>query len=318
MRDDSALGLAAGSVADAALSGLLQPRKTLPAKLFYDEEGCRLFGRITELPEYYLTRTERALLADVAPRVADLVRRPAVLVEYGASDEAKAEFLLREGAFRAYVPIDVAEPQHGQMRQRLREKRPDLQVCVVPADFMDVVALPTQVPSLPRLGFFPGSTIGNLDPVEARHFLERARGALGHDSWFLVGVDLRKDPAILLPAYDDAQGVTAAFNLNLLARLNRDAGADFDLGAFAHHVVWNDQESRIEMHLQSLRNQTVKVAGQAIHFTSDETIHTENSYKYAPERFAELTEKAGWHGVELWSDPARLFSLHLLEPRRGP
>ena len=318
MRDDSALGLAAGSVADAALSGLLQPRKTLPAKLFYDEEGCRLFGRITELPEYYLTRTERALLADVAPRVAALVRGPAVLVEYGASDEAKAEFLLREGAFHAYVPIDVAEPQLEQMRVRLREKRPDLQVCVVPADFMDVVALPTQVPLLPRLGFFPGSTIGNLDPVEALHFLERARGALGHDSWFLVGVDLRKDPAILLPAYDDAQGVTAAFNLNLLARLNRDAGADFDLSAFAHRVVWNDQESRIEMHLASLRNQTVSVAGQAIHFTRGETIHTENSYKYAPENFATLTEKAGWHGVELWSDPARLFSLHLLEPRHGP
>jgi L-histidine N-alpha-methyltransferase len=318
MRDDSALGLAAGSVADAALSGLLQPRKTLPAKLFYDEEGCRLFGRITELPEYYLTRTERMLLADVAPRVAALVPGPAVLVEYGASDEAKAEFLLREGAFRAYVPIDVAEPQLEQMRLRLRKKRPDLQVCVVPADFMDVVALPTQVPSLPRLGFFPGSTIGNLDPLEARHFLERARGALGEDSWFLVGVDLRKDAEILLPAYDDAQGVTAAFNLNLLARLNRDAGADFDLSAFAHRVVWNDQESRIEMHLVSLRDQTVRVAGQAIHFTSGETIHTENSYKYAPERFAELTEKAGWHGVELWSDPARLFSLHLLEPRRGP
>ena len=206
MRDDSALGLAAGSVADAALSGLLQPRKTLPAKLFYDEEGCRLFGRITELPEYYLTRTERSLLADVAPRVAALVGGPAVLVEYGASDEAKAEFLLREGAFRAYVPIDVAEPQLEQMRLRLREKRPDLQVCVVPADFMDVVALPTQLPSLPRLGFFPGSTIGNLDPMDALHFLERARGALGHDSWFLVGVDLRKDPTILLPAYDDAAG----------------------------------------------------------------------------------------------------------------
>ncbi|MGA9016647.1 MAG: L-histidine N(alpha)-methyltransferase [Acetobacteraceae bacterium] len=318
MRDDSALGLAAGSVADAALSGLLQPRKTLPAKLFYDEEGCRLFGRITELPEYYLTRTERSLLADVAPRVAALVGGPAVLVEYGASDEAKAEFLLREGAFRAYVPIDVAEPQLEQMRLRLREKRPDLQVCVVPADFMDVVALPTQVPSLPRLGFFPGSTIGNLDPMEALHFLERARGALGHDSWFLVGVDLRKDPAILLPAYDDAQGVTAAFNLNLLARLNRDSGADFDLSAFAHRVVWNDQESRIEMHLVSLRDQTVRVAGQAIHFASGETIHTENSYKYAPEHFAELAKNAGWHDVELWSDPARLFSLHLLEPRRGP
>src|SRR3984957_5806293 len=181
MPDDTALMPAAKStVADAALAGLLQPRKTLPAKLFYDEEGCRLFGRITELPEYYLTRTERSLLADVAPRVAALVGGPAVLVEYGASDEAKAEFLLREGAFRAYVPIDVAEPQLEQMRLQLREKRPDLQVCVVPADFMDVVALPTQVPSLPRLGFFPGSTIGNLDPLGARCLFARARDSLAH------------------------------------------------------------------------------------------------------------------------------------------
>ncbi len=315
MPDDTALGLAAGSVADAALSGLLQARKTLPAKLFYDETGCRLFGRITELPEYYLTRTERDLLADIALRVAALVRGPAVLVEYGASDEAKAEFLLREGIFRAYVPIDVAEPQLEQMRERLRERRPDLQVCLVPADFMDVVALPTEVPSLPRLGFFPGSTIGNLDPVEARHFLERARGALGSSAWFLIGVDLRKDPAVLLPAYDDAQGITAAFNLNLLARLNREAGADFDLNAFAHRAVWNDQESRIEMHLVSLRDQTVHVAGEAIHFTRGETIHTENSYKYSLEGFGMLTEEAGWHSSAQWTDPDRLFSLHLLKPR---
>jgi L-histidine Nalpha-methyltransferase len=322
MPDDSASILAAGSVADAALSGLLQPRKTLPAKLFYDEEGCRLFGRITELPEYYLTRTEHALLAEVAPRVAAMVRGPAVLVEYGASDETKAEFLLRESeraqVFRAYVPIDVAVPQLEQMRARLRQRRPDLLVCVVPADFMDVAALPTQVPSLPRLGFFPGSTIGNLDPVEARRFLQGARGALGGESWFLVGVDLRKDPAILLPAYDDAQGVTAAFNRNLLVRLNREAGADFDLSAFAHRAVWNDDASRIEMHLESLCDQVVRVAGQTLRFTRGETIHTENSYKYAPERFAALAEAAGWHSAELWTDPAGLFSLHLLEPRRGP
>src|SRR5271165_1212583 len=322
MPDDTASMLAAGSVADAALSGLLQPQKTLPAKLFYDEEGCRLFGRITELPEYYLTRTELALLADVAPRVAAMVRGPAVLVEYGASDETKAEFLLRErdGApvFRAYVPIDVAVPQLEQMRARLRQRRPDLLVSLVPADFMDVAALPTQVPSLPRLGFFPGSTIGNLDPPEARCFLQRAREALGTESWFLVGVDLRKDPAILLPAYDDAQGVTAAFNRNLLVRLNREADANFDLGAFAHRAEWNDEQSRIEMHLVSLRDQVARVAGQAIRFASGETIHTENSYKYAPERFAALAEQAGWHSAELWTDPARLFSLHLLEPRRGP
>lgn len=318
MPDDSALGLAAGSVADAALSGLLQPRKTLPAKLFYDEEGCRLFGRITELPEYYLTRTERALLAEVAPRVAALAHGPSVLVEYGASDEAKAEFLLREGVFRAYVPIDVAAPQLEQMRARLHERRPDLMVCVVPADFMDVAALPTEIPPLPRLGFFPGSTIGNLDPPEAQRFLCQALGALGHEATFLIGVDLRKDPAILLPAYDDAQGVTAAFNRNLLARLNREAGADFDLAAFAHRAVWNDEESRIEMHLVCLRDQTVRVAGQTIHFARGETIHTESSYKYAPERFAALADESGWHCTELWTDPARLFSLHLLEPRHGP
>jgi dimethylhistidine N-methyltransferase len=318
MPDDSAMMLAAGSVADAALTGLLQPRKTLPAKLFYDEEGCRLFGRITELPEYYLTRTELALLADVAPRVAGMVHEPAVLVEYGASDETKAEFLLRTSVFRAYVPIDVAVPQLEQMRARLLKRRPDLLVCTVPADFMDVAALPTEVPSLPRLGFFPGSTIGNLDPLEARRFLQAARGALGDRSWFLVGVDLRKDPAILLPAYDDAQGVTAAFNRNLLVRLNREAGADFDLGAFAHRADWNDDASRIEMHLVSLHDQLVHVAGQAIRFARDETIHTENSYKYAPEQFAALAEQAGWHSAELWTDPARLFSLHLLEPRRGP
>jgi L-histidine Nalpha-methyltransferase len=318
MPDDTALGLAASSVADAALSGLLQPHKTLPAKLFYDEEGCRLFNRITELPEYYLTRTERALLPDIAPRVAALVRGPAVLVEYGASDEAKAEYLLREGIFDAYVPIDVAVPQLEQMRARLRERRPDLLVCIVPADFMDMAALPTQVPPLPRLGFFPGSTIGNLDPAEAQRFLERARGALGRRSWFLVGVDLRKDPAILLPAYDDAQGVTAKFNRNLLVRLNREAGADFDLDGFAHRALWNDVESRIEMHLVSLRSQTVHVAGESIRFAHGETIHTENSYKYAPERFAALAEAAGWHSAELWTDRARLFSLHLLEPFHGP
>jgi len=318
MAGDSATMLAAGSVADAALSGLLQPQKTLPAKLFYDEAGCRLFNRITELPEYYLTRTELALLAEVAPRAAAAVRSPAVLVEYGASDERKAEFLLGTARFRAYVPIDVAVPQLELMRTRLRRRRPDLLVCVVPADFMDVVALPAEVPRLPRLGFFPGSTIGNLDPPDATRFLRRARGALGDASAFLVGVDLRKDPAILLPAYDDAQGVTAAFNLNLLARLNREAGADFDPAAFAHRAVWNDAASRIEMHLMSRRDQMVRVAGEAVRFARGETIHTENSYKYAPERFAALAEEAGWHCAELWTDPARLFSLHLLEPRHGP
>jgi L-histidine Nalpha-methyltransferase len=322
MPDDTALMAAAGSsVANAAVIGLSRTQKTLPAKLFYDEEGCRLFGRITELPEYYLTRTERALLADVAPRLAARLAEPAVLVEYGASDEAKAEFLLRERGrtgvplFRAYVPIDVAVPALDHMRMRLRERRPELLVCAVPADFMDAMELPADVPPLPRLGFFPGSTIGNLDPPDVHRFLRQAREMLGACASFLVGVDLRKDPAILLPAYDDAEGVTAAFNRNLLARLNREADADFDLAAFAHRAVWNDAQSRIEMHLVSCREQFVHLAGQSFRFARGETIHTENSYKYSPEHFAALAETAGWHSAELWTDPAQLFSLHLLQPR---
>ncbi len=325
MADDTAvIPVAASDVADAALTGLLQQRKTLPPKLFYDEEGCRLFGEITRLPEYYLTRTELALLAEVAPRVAAMMPAPAVLVEYGASDETKADFLLREHRatgepiFQAYVPIDVAVPQLDELRARLRRRRPDLMVHPLAADFMDVAALPSQLPALPRVGFFPGSTIGNLDPLEARRFLQRARQALGSNSSFLVGVDLRKDAGILIPAYDDSQGVTAAFNLNLLVRLNREVGANFDIATFAHRIVWNETSSRIEMHLVSLCDQTVRVAGHAIHFETNESIHTENSYKYAPDRFAALAEAAGWHSVELWTDPAELFSLHLLEPRRGP
>jgi dimethylhistidine N-methyltransferase len=325
MPNDTALIPAASrDVADAAVSGLLQRRKTLPAKLFYDEAGCHLFAQITELPEYYLTRTEHALLEVVAPRVAATLPGPAVLVEYGASDETKAGFLLRERraagdhVIRAYVPIDVAASALNQMRVRLRRERPDLVVCALAADFMQAMALPAEIPDLAQLGFFPGSTIGNLDPPAARKFLQQARQTLGAWAKFLVGVDLRKDPGVLLPAYDDAAGVTAAFNRNLLVRLNREAGADFDPDSFEHRAVWNDADSRIEMHLVSCRDQAVRVDGHIIHFERGETIHTENSYKYAPEQFAALAASSGWHTVELWTDPGQLFSMHLLEARHGP
>ena len=325
MPDDFALMPAVtGSVADAALSGLLQTPKTLPAKLFYDEAGCRLFAQITELPEYYLTRTERSLLETVTPSVAAMSPGPTVLVEYGASDEAKAEFLLQARDARgapvigAYVPIDVAASSLDRMQTRLRRSRPYLHVYPYAMDFMSSVILPEAVADMFRLGFFPGSTIGNLDPAEATRFLQRALTTLGRRSRLLIGVDVRKDAAKLIPAYDDAAGVTAAFNLNLLVRLNREAGADFDLSTFAHRAVWNDAESRIEMHLVSDSDQVVRVAGHAIQFARGETIHTENSYKYTPDRFASLAEAAGWHSAELWLDEARLFSLHLLEPRRSP
>jgi len=306
---------------DLALSGLSRRQKTLPAKLFYDEEGCRLFYQITELPEYYLTRTERALLPQVAPLVLETVSAGTALVEYGASDEGKAEFLLSHGApiqpdkIAAYVPIDVAMPALLQMRLRMAESHPRLAVYPIAGDFMDPVKLPAAVAGMPRLGFFPGSTIGNLDPPEASRFLALARLTLGTSSRFLVGADLHKDPSLLLPAYDDAAGVTAAFNRNMLVRLNRDAGAEFDVAAFAHRAVWNDDESRIEMHLVSRKDQAVRVAGQTIRFKRGETIHTENSYKHTQERFTAIAAEAGWHCRTMWTDPARLFALYLLEPR---
>ena len=325
MPDDSALiREAASSVADVALDGLLTSPKTLPARLFYDEAGCRLFAQITELPEYYLTRTERGLLELVAPHVAAMFSIPFALVEYGASDEAKAEYLLQargaggQPAVQTYVPIDVATPALARMIERLRQSRPYLQVYALGTDFMSVASLPAVPADMPRLGFFPGSTIGNLDPADAKQFLKNARRALGLHSQFLVGVDMRKDPAILVPAYDDAAGVTAAFNRNLLVRLNREAGADFAPSSFEHRVIWNDDKSRIEMHLVSRVDQAVQLDGHTIQFARGESIHTENSYKYSSEHFAALAEDSGWHCAQFWTDPARLFSLHLLEPRRGP
>jgi L-histidine N-alpha-methyltransferase len=317
----------AQDVARAALDGLLQPQKSLPAKLFYDEEGCRLFQQITELPEYYLTRTERALLPTVVPNViADLKRNDTgtMLVEYGASDEAKADAFLAardpagNAVFTAYVPIDIAAPALNAMAARLRRTRPALAVHSIAVDFQCPVSLPPELGALSRLGFFPGSTIGNMRPAVAVRFLRQARATLGSGALFLVGADLRKDPDLLIPAYDDAAGVTAAFNRNLLVRLNREADADFVVADFDHRAVWNDQESRIEMHLVSRRAQTVQVAGVAVRFAADETIHTEDSYKHTEAAFAAIASAAGWHRRATWTDPARLFALYLLEaPAEG-
>jgi len=301
------------AVVEAALPGLLAAPKTLPPKLFYDEEGCRLFGAITGLPEYYPTRTERALLREVAGAAVEGVPPGSALVEYGGSDEGKAAFLLdATPRFAAYAPIDVADGALRAMAGRLRRSRPGLAVHPLAADFLSAFTLPPAVAARPRFGFFPGSTIGNLEPSEARRFLRAARRTLGPGAGFLVGVDLRKDPAVLLPAYDDAQGVTAAFNLNLLRRLNREAGADFDLAAFAHQARWNAGEGRIEMHLAARRPQTVRMAGRRIAFEQGETIHTENSYKPTEAGFAALAAAGGWRVDRAWTDRAGLFSLWLL------
>jgi len=314
---DSGFGPGA-TVGQIALSGLLAQRKTLPPSLFYDEEGCRLFYRITELPEYYLTRTEFGLLERIAPAVAALLPAGTTLVEYGASDETKAEMLLRQTTrsgdkvFRAYVPIDVASPALSAMRTRMATSHPFLSVSPVTADFTRPIVLPRQDEEAAVMGFFPGSTIGNLDPEPGVAFLRRARSTLGPTARFLFGFDTCRDPTRLIPAYDDPGGVTACFNRNLLVRLNREAGANFPLENFAHRALWNEAESRMEMHLVSREACTVTVAEEPIHFAANETIHTENSYKYTPERMRTMIDAAGWRPVETWSDPNRLFALWLL------
>ncbi len=306
-------------VVAAALAGLLNPRKTLPPKLFYDEEGSRLFRCITELPEYYLTRTEIGLLQSLIPEVTAAMPAGAVLVEYGACDESKAEFLLRarEGSgapiCAAYVPIDVAVQGLQRAQARLAKSHPHLRVHVLPTDFMDPVRLPDEFADMPRLGFLPGSTIGNFEPGEAQRFLAQVRETLGSRARLLIGVDLRKDPATLVPAYNDKAGVTAAFNLNLLVRLNREADADFDLDGFSHRAIWNPTDSRIEMHLISRREQVVHVAGRTVRFAANETIHTENSYKYTLKNFVALANAAAWRAGTVWMDDGGLFSVHLLE-----
>jgi L-histidine Nalpha-methyltransferase len=295
-----------------ALAGLTATPKTLPAMLFYDDEGCRLFYEITRLPEYYLTRTETALLLSIAPEVVPDGFRDAALIEFGGSDETKARILLdQQGTpFNTYVSIDVAAPALRAMQARLAATHPDLSVVPIAADFMQPLVLPPMAAS--RMGFFPGSTIGNLDPTAASAFLASARMSLGADAWFLLGADLRKTPKLLLPAYNDAAGVTAAFNLNLLRRLNREAGANFDLGNFRHEAVWNDHQSRIEMHLISTRDQTVQLGHRGIGFREGESIHTENSYKHTPERLIEIAGKAGWETRKVWKDHAGLFGVILL------
>ena len=302
-----------GGIAAEALAGLAAAPKTLPPKLFYDEEGCRLFGEITALPEYYPTRTELKLLGEIAGDIGMLVPPAASLVEYGGSDESKAAILCAPCAgprptSRSMSPGRPCAPSCGGWRAAIpgcpwSRSRP----ISWPRS-----RCPPGVPAARRVGFFPGSTVGNLEPPAARRFLAETRRTLGAKALFLVGVDLRKDAGVLVAAYDDAAGVTAAFNRNILTRLNREAGADFDPDAFDHRAIWNDAESRIEMHLVSRREQRATLAGRTIRFARGETIHTENSYKYTEAGFAALAASAGWSRVRLWTDADRLFSVHLL------
>ena len=295
------------------IDGLSRPQKTIPSQWFYDAAGSELFDEITGLPEYYLTRTEIGILRAEAGAIADAVGSNATLIEYGAGGSIKTRLLL--DAFRelsAYLPIDVSRDYLEAAAAQLRLDYPGLLVRPVVADFLGPINLSGLDRNGTQIGFFPGSTIGNLSDNEIRAFLKRARRDLGEASVFVVGYDLRKDPSILVAAYDDSAGVTAAFNRNLLERVNHELGASFDLGSFAHEARWNSDLSRIEMHLVSTTDQLVLVGERQFSFESGESIHTENSRKFEIAAVEATCAATGWEAVATHTDNDRLFAVTIL------
>ena len=299
--------------AECVTAGLRKSPKEFACKYFYDEAGSQLFDQICVLPEYYQTRTEMALLERHAPEIASLMGAGAEIVEFGAGSLRKVRTLLdaaREP--RAYTPLDISGVYLGQVARSLAADYPGLTLRPLVADF----TLPLSIPPLPgnprRVGFFPGSTIGNFKPDAAMSLLRRMRASL-NGGGLLVGVDLVKDPVRLHEAYNDRAGVTAAFNKNLLTRMNRELGADFDVDGFTHYAPYNASAHRVEMYLVSLKRQRVTIAGDIFDFAQGEAVHTEDSHKYTIESFREMAARAGFLPRAVWTDEERLFSIHWLE-----
>jgi dimethylhistidine N-methyltransferase len=303
------------------LHGLAKTPKRVPAKYFYDDAGSLLFERITDLPEYYPTRCEMSILRERAAEIAKLIPDGAALVEFGAGANKKARILLQAAPqIGVYVPVDICGEMIAREAAELRPDFPQLKVIPVTADFTQDFDLPAEVKAAPlRVGFFPGSTIGNFEPHEAAKFLRHAGRILGSGAILIIGVDLIKPVEVLKAAYNDKAGITAKFNLNLLKRINRELGGTFKLDCFEHHAFYNRERNRIEMHLASLKRQKVKVAGETIDFRAGETIHTENSYKYSVESLSALARGVGWAPAGAWTDANKYFSIQAfrLEPEEG-
>ncbi|MGE0563591.1 MAG: L-histidine N(alpha)-methyltransferase [Pseudolabrys sp.] len=302
------------------IAGFSKAQKSLSPKYLYDETGSQLFEEITETPEYYPTRTEMSILRERASDIAALIPPGAAIIEFGSGSNKKARILLDAcGPLAAYVPVDISGEMLMQEAQALHADFPDLKVRPVVADFTQKFELPAEAKAAPvRVGFFPGSTIGNFEPHAAAAFLRNAAGILGDGALMIVGADLIKPSGILNAAYNDSKGVTARFNLNLLARINRELDGDFDLTAFEHHAFFNRERSRIEMHLASLKRQRVRVAGGTFEFRVGETIHTENSYKYSIESLGSLARGVGWAPVAAWTDRLGLFSIQAFKLAAAP
>jgi dimethylhistidine N-methyltransferase len=313
--EDGQAGLADPAFRADVLNGLAARPRAIPARWFYDRRGSELFEDITQLPEYYPTRTETALLERVCPEVARETGTGGAVIEFGSGSSVKTPVLLRAVRPAAYVPIDISGDFLRDSAREIAAQFPVMAVEPVEGDFLKPLKLPVGIGGLARLGFFPGSTIGNMAPVAAVDLLRTMRSSLGEGSSLLIGIDRIKDPAVLVPAYDDAAGVTAAFNLNLLERINAELNGTIPIDAFAHVARWNEDRARIEMHLEATRAVAFEVDGRGFAMAAGETIHTENSHKYGDRDARLLLAAGGWTVTRAWSDEAGLFGLYLAEAR---
>lgn len=292
--------------------GLLRDKKYLPPKFFYNEVGSDLFHQITQLPEYYPTRTELSILKNQREKIATTLPENLIIVEYGCGSSEKIVHLLK--ALRnpqTYMGIDISREHLIKLAEGISQEFPLLEVIALCADFTRPISLPLngQYDKCPRLAFFPGSSIGNFEPEAAKSFLEQIGQSLGPGSGLLIGVDLKKPSDVINQAYNDPQGITARFNKNILKRINEELAGQFDLKQFRHLAFYNGEKGRVEMHLESLKSQSVHIKGLAIDFSEGETIHTENSYKYQVGEFQAMAQEAGWNPHSVWTDPDQLFSL---------
>ena len=296
--------------------GLRQRQKQIACKYFYDERGSKLFDDICRLEEYYPTRTETALLKTYGKEISNYIGPEVCLIEYGCGSLIKTRILIDalERPF-LFIPIDISEEHLLRASQDLATQYQELIVLPQVADFTKPIVLPNRARSknLKCVGFFPGSTIGNFSPIEAINFLKSISKTIGPNGGLLIGVDMKKDAKILIQAYDDNSGVTASFNLNLIKRINKELGGDFDISTFRHRAIYNDIKGRIELHLVSLKKQIVKIQNFEFSFEKNETIHTENSYKYHKREFTSLAEQAGFLTIKTWVDEKKLFSIYYLK-----
>jgi len=295
------------------IEGLGKQQKSIPPKFFYDEKGSRIFEAICETPEYYPTRTEQAILRENAAEIANIIGHHCILVEPGSGNCEKARLLLDALKPRVYVPMDISRDHLKKAAMSLSAEYPWLDVYAVCVDFTQPLDLSFCPTDKQKIAFFPGSSIGNFEPEDAIDFMSHVVDAVGQGGGMLIGVDMKKEKAILDAAYNDAAGVTAAFNLNLLQRINQELEADFRLDLFEHHAFYNQDKGRIEMHLLSKQDQIITIEETEFSLNMGETIHTENSYKYSIKEFQSMADKAGFMPAHVWTDPNELFSVHYFE-----